>query len=353
MTLKKTLLAVLIIFCLCIAAALLFLGIKPAARPFYDQKGKLVANSIARLEAIEINGMKQWISIRGRDRNNPVLLWLHGGPGAAQMPLSHFLDQELEEAYVVVHWDQRGAGKSNHRGFSEQDMTVEQFKNDAIFLIDYLIEELDQEKIYLLGHSWGTQLGIKLVDAYPDQFHSYVGVSQVVDNRRAVEIAICWVRQKMEEAKDDQGLTKLESLHDPGTYHHDYRQLAQMVGHYGGNFDQSFASLAMIAFRAPEYHFADYYRMLKGMNRGGGPLHAQGIMEPFNYAASIDALNVPVYFFMGQHDYNTPLVLAEQYYQQLQAPSKELVVFHHSAHTPFIAESEKFSQSLIDIVRKK
>ena len=154
MKLLKLLSAVLIILIILIGAGLFYLGLKPSVRPFKDETGHELPGSIAELEAIEINGMKQWISIRGRDRTNPVLLWLHGGPGSAQMSMSHYLDQELEEEYVVVHWDQRGAGKSNHSGFSEESMSVQQLKDDAIALISHLQAALKQEKIYLLGHSW-------------------------------------------------------------------------------------------------------------------------------------------------------------------------------------------------------
>ena len=135
-------------------------------------------NSVSELTALEIGGLEQWILVRGEDQSNPVLLWLHGGPGSAQMPVHRAFNRELEKEYVVVHWDQRGAGKSNHSGFREETMTLDRFIEDAHELTKYLKDRFDQEKIYLLGHSWGTQMGILTVQRYPDNYHAFISVGQ-------------------------------------------------------------------------------------------------------------------------------------------------------------------------------
>jgi len=350
MILKKLLVIALILLLLLIGTCILYLGIRSSVRPFKDEAGNELPGSIAVLEAVEINGINQWISIRGKDRTNPVLLWLHGGPGSAQMSMSHHFDKELEEEYVVVHWDQRGAGKSNHRGFPEETMTIQQFKDDTVVLINYLQERLEQEKIYLLGHSWGTQLGIELVDKYPEKFNAFIAVSQVVDHARAVEIASDWLRQEMKKSGDQEGLEKLDEIDNPAYYHSDYREFAQLAVSYGGNYDKSLLELALISFKAPEYTFIDYYRLLDGMNRGGAPIHRDGIMTQFNYMDSIPEIEVPIYFFIGRNDYNTPYQLVEEYFNEIKAPAKELIVFEDSAHTPFISENQKFNHELIKIL---
>ncbi len=340
----------LIVALILTGSIILYLGVRPTARSFQDQTGGELPGSIALLEELEINGMKQWISVRGKDRTNPILLWLHGGPGSAQMPVAHHFDQALEEHYVVVHWDQRGAGKSNHSGFSEDTMRVQQYKDDTLKLISYLTEMLEQDKVYLLGHSWGTQLGIELVSELPQMFHGYIAVSQVVDHAQAVGIATDWLRGEMKDSGDQDGLAKLDQVGNPVKYHSDYRKLAQLVNSYGGNMDMDFKDLVLIAFRAPEYSFLDYFRLLNGMNRGGGPLHEEGMMAQLDYIEAIPKLEVPAYFLIGRNDYNTPFKLVENYYQIIEAPEKELVVFENSAHTPFFSESEKFHRELIKIV---
>ncbi len=333
-----------------LAITIICLGVKPRARIFKDDQGKVIPGSIALLEELEINGMKQWVSIRGRDKANPVLLWLHGGPGSTQMAFSHYLDGALEEEFVVVHWDQRGAGKSNHSGFREETMTVQQYKEDALVLINYLLEKLGQEKIYLLGHSWGTQIGLELVHEHPEFFHAYIAVSQVVDHTRAVEMGIDWLRQEMQANKDQKGLELLDSIENPAYNHSDYRKFAKLATSYGGNYDKSLPELALIAFKAPEYTFIDYFRLLNGMNRGGKPLHANSIITQYNYIDSIPEIDVPIYFLIGLNDRNTPYALVEEYYSQIKAPFKRLIVFENSAHTPFLSESDKFNEELISIL---
>ena len=118
-----------------------------------DEKGNVIPESIASLQKVKLGGMDQWILIRGYDVSNPILLWLHGGPGAAQMPVAHHFNGDLEKDFVVVHWDQRGAGKSNPKDFDEQTMTLEQFISDAHELTQYLKKRFHKRKIYLLGHS--------------------------------------------------------------------------------------------------------------------------------------------------------------------------------------------------------
>lgn len=148
--------------------------------PIKDANREIIPRSIASLEKIKLGGMDQWILIRGNDVSNPVLLWLHGGPGAAQMPIAHHFDKNLEKDFIVVHWDQRGAGKSNPKDFDEQTMTFEQFITDAHELTQYLKRRFNTEKIYLVGHSWGTQLGIKMVQLYPEDYFAYIGIGQAV-----------------------------------------------------------------------------------------------------------------------------------------------------------------------------
>jgi pimeloyl-ACP methyl ester carboxylesterase len=342
---KRFLLYSLIGFLVLLTALVLFLGVKASTRPF---RGK--PNSIAVLEPVMLGGMEQWLLIRGEDSSTPVLLWLHGGPGSPQMPLAHHLDEHLEKHFVVVHWDQRGAGKSNPRGFDEGTMTFEQFLSDAHELTHYLKQRFGVEKIVLLGHSWGTHLGLPLVSAYPQDYQAYIGVSQVVDNVQAVEIAYDWLENEMARSGDEAGLEKLAEIGDRPYTHAQYRQFAPLVDDYGGSFDWPFWRLTLLGLQAREYTISDYVRMLNGMTRGGKALHHGGEMLRVNFIADIPRIEVPVYFLQGAHDYNTPLALVEEYYQVLEAPHKELIIFENAAHTPFLADNDAFSQAIINLI---
>ena len=149
---------------------------------------------ITELVPAQIGGMTQWVLIRGADRTGPILLWLHGGPGSAQMPI-HRVTAALERDFVVVHWDQRGAGKSSPPGFDPTNMTLEQFLIDAREVTALLRERVGGQPIIVLGHSWGTMLGARLVASWPEDYAGYNGVGQQVDTMRGAEMTLDWLRQ--------------------------------------------------------------------------------------------------------------------------------------------------------------
>ncbi len=346
---KKLIKIFIVLIILTLTSGLLFLGINPSTAEFTDDRDQKLQGSIAELEKIELGGLDQWISIRGADTNNPILLWLHGGPGSTQMPFAHEFDGQLEEEFIVVHWDQRGAGKSNHSGFSETTMSFEQYKADAVELINYLRNKFNQDSIYLLGHSWGTHFGLEVAAENPESIEAYIGVSQVVDSKRQAEIAWEWLVQEIAAAENQSDYEKLMEIGQPPFNHSQYREFASLVIEYGGNYDLSLTELALIALRASEYTVLDYYRLINGMNRGGGPLHSEAGMLEYNMLNDYPSLEIPVYFLIGRNDYNTPYELVREYYELLTAPEKGIIVFEDSAHTPMFAEPEKFTQTLIDI----
>ena len=323
-----------------------FSWIRPTFTPAIPGK-----SSIASLEGIELGGMEQWILIRGQDVSNPVLLWLHGGPGAAQMAIARSFNKALEQSFLVVQWDQRGAGKSNPSDFDESTMTFEQYLQDAHELTLYLKIRFGQDKIYLVGHSWGSQLGIRLAQMYPQDYYAYIGVSQVINGRRAQEIGYAWL---LERAKAGGKMVEFEALEEPPFIDHkDFVRFIQQIDEYGGSFDTSFWKLARITLRAPEYNLRDVLAWLRGSNRGSGPMWSSPEYQSFDARRDIPRLEIPVYFFSGRKDYNTPLVLVETYFEILDAPrGKHMVVFEASAHTPFLAEAEKFNQELIRVKRE-
>jgi len=215
--------------------------------------GRPLPGSIAALESLELSGTKQWVLIRGTEATNPELLRLHGGPGAAEMPLVRRYNGGLEDHFVLVAWDQRGAGKSNPHGFDEAFMTFEQFLQDAHELTQHLKERFGQERIYLLGHSWGTQLGIRLAARHPEDYWAYIGVSQLVDQGRSTEVAHAWLANRLRGERRSRDLARLEALGPPPyADHRDCVRFIQMVDAQGGGMDVGFGPLAWAALRAPE-----------------------------------------------------------------------------------------------------
>ncbi len=144
--------------------------------PILGADGLSLPGSIASLEQVEINGEKQWITIRGHDTDKPVLLFLAGGPGGTQLAATRKVLGQLEEHFVVVNWDQPGAGKS-YRAADLKKLTPQQYLDDAHRLTLYLMERFEEEKIYVVGESWGSILGIWMVQQHPEHFHAFVGLA--------------------------------------------------------------------------------------------------------------------------------------------------------------------------------
>ena len=144
------------------------------------------ARGVDSMEAIELGGIKQWVQIRGRDRRNPILLFLHGGPAEPMMPFAYTFQSTLEGAFTVVQWDQRGAGKTyfaNSPDIVTPTVTYDRISADAVELINYLRQRFNQPKVFVLGHSWGSMLGLPLVHDHPELIYAYIGTGQVINVR--------------------------------------------------------------------------------------------------------------------------------------------------------------------------
>lgn len=297
-------------------------------------------NPIAELLAAEIGGMTQWLLIRGANREAPILLWLHGGPGAAQMP-THTVTSALERTFVVVHWDQRGAGKSNPPSFDPATMTFEQFLSDARAVAALLRDRVGDQPMIVLGHSWGTMLGARLVAHSPEEFAGYVGVSQQVNTMRGVALALGWLRA-VAPTSDLAGTTP-EDFRD----HDRYVRLMQAVEAHGGGMGVSLASMLPYALAAPEYRLADYLRWFDGANRGSGPMWPD--YRRRDLFAEVERMPVPMLLISGAGDMNTPVALVQEWFDQVEAPNgKQMVVFASSGHAPFLTETTRFVETVQD-----
>src|SRR5580693_7394587 len=144
-------------------------------------------NGVDELLPLQINGSTQWVSIRGKDRRNPIILFLHGGPGSPTMPADYTFQTPWEDYFTVVQWDQRGAGKTyaaNDPKTIDSTMTIEQMTEDAEEVVRYLQKHYDKKKVFLLGHSWGSVLGVRLAQRHPEWFYAYLGIGQMINTRR-------------------------------------------------------------------------------------------------------------------------------------------------------------------------
>ncbi len=282
--------------------------------------------SIASLEEIELGGVPQWILIRGHDVHKPVVLFLHGGPGMPAMYLAHDFQREMERDFVMVHWDRRGAGKSFE---SAVDLSVSRTLADTLELANLLRTRFDKDQVYLVGHSWGSYLGLLAVRERPDLFAAFIGTGVMAGSREAIraERSAFAARRKAEDPTRE--LTEDD--------------LFALGGELYG--ETSFWPILRTGLFAPEYTFNDALNVGNGASLVGKQMEYDVVPRPEE--GEIPRLEVPVFFLLGRHDYNTPSALAAAYLQRLESPAKGVIWFTESAHFPFWEEPRKFHEALL------
>jgi pimeloyl-ACP methyl ester carboxylesterase len=324
--------------------------------PILGADGKPLPGSIATLEKVTLNGSQQWISIRGHDTAKPVLLFLAGGPGGSQLTTARFALEGLEQHFIVVNWEQPGAGKS-FDAVDRTTLTPERYIEDAHALVALLKMRFDQEKVYVLGESWGSALGIWLVQRFPEDFHAFIGTGQMVafleNDLMCYEFALDWARQRGDSAKVE-ALTRQgpPPYYGPGMSLKEAAYLTDTFAYMNQNpaiRDNGFNTWRDLA--APEYGLYDKVSWFRGVLETLDVVYPQLWEVDFRQQAT--QLDVPVYFLIGRHDINAPTVLTEQYYAVLEAPHKEIVWFEHSGHNPWVSESARFVEVMVDTVLAK
>ncbi|MFX0094427.1 MAG: alpha/beta fold hydrolase [Candidatus Hodarchaeota archaeon] len=318
-------------------------------------------NGISSLEEITLGDLKQWIFIRGTDQNNPVLLFLHGGPGAPLLGMSSSRkhDAEMIKHFTVVHWDQRGAGKSFNSNIPVDSMTLDRFVEDCNELIDHLRNKFHTQKVFLVAHSGGTIIGIKTAHKYPEKIHAYVGVAQIINDHEQQKLSYDFIVEEAEKSGDVGRQNAIKAVGPPP-----YESLKKLlkkekyIVQYGG-FLHNTSIKQMMKFMfdfvtSPEYSLLEGIRTFR--NRGFEfTMNAMWEeLQNVNLTKEIQSIKVPIYFFEGKYDMTTPKVLVEKFYNNLNAEKgKKLIIFENSAHIPMMEEKERYQELLINVVLKK
>ncbi len=310
-------------------------------------------NGIETLEELEIDGTRQWISIRGRDRANPVLLMIHGGPGSPTMPVSWAFQGPWEDFFTVVQWDQRGVGKNalaaDHAALTPT-LTVESSVTDAEAVVAHLRRRLDKDRVVVMGYSWGSIVGILLAQKRPEWLHAFVGVGQASPKgddylyTRLIELATA--------ADNREALAELRAIAlypngvPPAQSVLTSRKWAR---HFGGAWygRPDFGPYMTAPAWAPEYSEAER----RAMDQASG-WATLTLLAPM-FSQRLDTLppfKVPVVFLMGRHDLHTPYPPARSLFDRITAPSKRFITFENSAHVPMMEEPGRFIKALIDEV---
>lgn len=322
-----------------------FTQLTASTPPIKDDQGNIIEGSIAELVPIEINGHKEWISLRGKNENAPILLFLAGGPGGTQMAATRYELADLEENFVVVNWDQPGSGKS-YNCMKRKDITVETYIDDGIALTEYLRDRFSQEKIYVMGESWGSALGIFLIHERPEYFAGFIGTGQMVDFAETEKIDYQKALEIAEEKGNSELIKQLRKQGEPLYQEGNISLLSATYLNYLSTYMTNNPEIKNGGFNTFRDMFASEYGVLDSANFMLGVLNTFNVVYPQLYEIdlreSYSKLEVPVYFFSGRHDINAPINLMEDYYNILEAPHKEIIWFEYSGHNPWINESDKF-----------
>lgn len=304
--------------------------------------------SIAIMKELSIENTKQMLMINGADVKNPLLLFLHGGPGTPQIGYVRHYQKELEQRFTVVHWDQRGSGLSYSKRIPHHSMTISHFVKDAIQVTQWLLDHFSKTKLYLAGHSWGSLLALHVLQQHPDLFYAYYGISQVVNPHYEESAAYHYLRE-MSDTKRVSIVTLLIRFIGPPPWEKDiqhiiYRFCVEMGrGGFTHHRRQSLAILFQM-LNGNEYGIKNMHKFLNGQRFT--KIHLTDELYNFNAFKSVPSIKVPCFFISGRHDLIVPAEISKQYYQVLEAPEKRWLQFENSAHTPHIEEPSLFASTL-------
>jgi pimeloyl-ACP methyl ester carboxylesterase len=310
---------------------------------FKDENGKVIENSIAQKCFVKINGVKMGMIIKGKDISNPVLLFVHGGPGMPEYFLTENYPTGLEDYFTVVYWDQRGAGLSYSSNIDKNTITVDHYIDDTIAVTNYLRERFSQDKVYLMAHSWGTYFSIQAVQKAPQLYNAYIAVAQVTCQGESERLAYKYMLDYYSKAGDDKTLRKLEE----NDYLSDgYRKIRDDVMHRAGigtthEMNSVVTGIFFPSLKNREFTIAEKINLWRGkllLNRN------KQLKMKDDLRKTVTQLDIPIYFFSGEYDYTVNYEMVKEYLKQIEAPIKGFYLFKNSAHSPIFEEPNKVAQ---------
>jgi proline iminopeptidase len=330
---------------------------QPAHTPPILGPGELpLPGSIATLEPVQIGGHEQWLSIRGHNTANPVLLHLAGGPGDSDIGDGSPSFRDLEQDFTVVIWDQRGTGKSYPALEPTATHTLDQAVADTIELSDYLRQRFGQPKIYLLGNSWGSILAVLAAQRAPELYYAVIGSGQMVSIRETDQLIYRDLLAYAERTGNG-GLTRaLQTYGEPPfadiygnalllTY---YEELAPYTPPREFTERMQAAGIGFLGTMAPEYSLMDKVNLVRGLLDTSAVLYPQ--LQDLDFRRDVPRLEVPIHVVAGQYELPGRAALVPQWLDHLQAPRKQPVTFEQSAHAPHAQEASRFRDFVVRAV---
>lgn len=355
---KKAMLYILGFLGLLIVVVFIALLMLSPGKPkqFLDENGNKLANSISEKTFLELNDSKQGMFIKGKNLDNPIILYLHGG-----MPV-YFLTEKypthLEDNFTMVWWDQRNCGISYRSGSSQNAATIEQLVDDTIKLTKYLLNRFGKEKIYLMGHSGGTFLGVHVIDKAPELYEAYIGIAQMSDQMLSEKLAYDYILNRYREKNNKKMIEYFEKIrfNDQNKIPMEYLKIRDDAMHELGigtmrNMRNVITGLFLPSLYFSEYTLTEKYYLWAGKSKFGISQNWTAMSRTNLIETNYD-FKIPVYFFHGIYDYTCSYELAKKYFNKINAPVKGFYTFDQSAHCPLFEEPEKMNRILVNDVMK-
>lgn len=355
----KAMIFALVFILIILNAVPVYLFLISRGKPAYykDADGNIPEGSISEKVFVNIGGVRQGMFIRSSNIDNPVLLYLHGGPGFPNYFMVEKFNPGLEEHFTVCYWEQRGGGLSWSEEVTVESMTLDQLAGDAIELTRYLRERFGKEKIYILALSGGTTIALPAVARAPEFYHAYIAMAQLTRQRESEKIAFDYIMKQYSEINNRRMLKKLEK----------YRGLetdSDVLSFYNSGIrDMTMHELGIGTMRTMKsilrdifipvwtcraYTIREKIQIWKSKFRflPATSLRTETLFTDF--AEKYPEIEVPVWFMSGRHDLTVNVGLAEDYYNNLKAPDKRLYIFENSAHSPLFEEPERFMEVIAE-----
>ncbi|MGF6821894.1 pimeloyl-ACP methyl ester carboxylesterase [Microbacterium sp. ZKA21] len=310
--------------------------------------------SIDRTAFVELGGVEQFVSIRGRSTVNPVLIVCHGGPALPSLPSSWIWQRAVEDYFTVVNYDQRASGKSAAAITDETDLSVDRYVDDLIELIAWLQDELGVSKVGVLGHSWGTIIGVTLAERRPDLLWAYIGVGQVISGAENEIESYGFAMRSATSDENREAIAELQALGEyPGSEPLTTERIVtcrKWAQYYGGlSAFRSDFDYFMDSQELSPYYTSDDLRLI-GVGQVATMPRVLPALLTFDGRERI-GFDVPMLQFLGRHDWTTPTAPVERWIARVTAPSKAVVWFENSAHLCMHEEPGKFLVSLVNLAR--
>lgn len=322
---------------------------------FKDENGEVLENSIAEKTTIEMDGYRIGLTILGEDINNPVLIVCGGGPGIPQYLLEYLKPSVLPKEFVVCYFDYIGCGTSYVK-VDPEDITNELYFEETLEVTNYLKERFNKEKIYIMGHSYGSYVALNMASMYPENYIAYLAVSQTCDQNKSEFLAYDYMKEQYEAMNNHKMVKMLEKYNIRNSEVDFYRYKTSGVRDKAmhalgvGSFRDMKSVITGLFFpslRCRAYTIGERINIWKGKAQSNR--FPAGVRD-FNAFASVQHLDIPVYFFGGEYDYTCFVSLQQAYYDYVDAPKKEFYLYDNEAHSPIYENPDRTLEILEDIL---